>query len=148
MIRNLHAIDELFNILHCAREGARDGATSVTSMSAAFALEAIETMDTDAVKVSGECFGAGFEDFNFLHWEILRTREDSRPVIFGVICVVNSQGSLIVLMCIAFVVNNDITKVWTQTGMTTDCILKLSSLESKCPRRNVAGITQREQETL
>jgi flagellar biosynthesis/type III secretory pathway chaperone len=36
------AIDELFNALHCSWEGAPDGATTVTSGNAVFALEAIE----------------------------------------------------------------------------------------------------------
>jgi chromosome segregation ATPase len=47
------AIDELFNALHCSWGGAPDGATTVTSANAMFALDAIETGVGDLMAGAG-----------------------------------------------------------------------------------------------
>jgi hypothetical protein len=62
-----------------------------------------------------------FENFNFLHLEIRRTREKRFPVESGVVGVTAAKLSPTVGVCAAVIVNTNVTKVWTAVGMTTDC---------------------------
>jgi hypothetical protein len=91
-----------------------------------------------------------FEDFNFLHLETQRTREKRFPVQSGVVSVTAAKRlSEIVGVCVAAIVNsNVITKLWTESGITQDCLVHLFGLQRKSPRREVVWIPQREKKTL
>jgi hypothetical protein len=90
-----------------------------------------------------------FENFNFLHLEIRRTREKHSPVQSGVVRVNGAKAeSPTVRVCIAVIANTNVMKVGGPFGPTIDCLVLLFGLQRKSPRRVVARILQHEKETL
>jgi hypothetical protein len=60
-----------------------------------------------------------FENFNFLHLEILRTREKRLPVQSGVVGVTFAKdGCVTASVCVAVTGNTNVTIEWTQFGIT------------------------------
>jgi hypothetical protein len=98
---------------------------------------------------SRNCLVCDFEHFNFLHLEILRTREKRLPVQSGVVGVTAAKiARATVSACIAVIVNTNVIKACAPAGTTTDCQVLLFGLQRKPPRREVARILQPEKETL
>jgi hypothetical protein len=97
------------------------------------------------------CLVDDFEDFNFFELEIHRTRENRLPVQSGIVNV-NISGAIkisqIVGVCVAVIGNTNVTKVWTQSGMTKDCPVLLFGIQRKSSRRDVVRILQREKKTF
>jgi hypothetical protein len=90
-----------------------------------------------------------FENFNFLHVEIRRTREKRGRVQSGVVRVtVAKVASVAVTLSVAAIGNINVAKVWTGVETTIDCVVLLFSLQRKSPRRDFVRILQREKETL
>jgi hypothetical protein len=94
-------------------------------------------------------FVRDFENFNFLHLEMRRTREKRFPVQSGVVGVVLAKAvSVTIGGCAAVIPNTNVTKVWTAFGITIDCVVPFFGLQRKSPRREVVRILQCEKETL
>jgi hypothetical protein len=98
------------------------------------------------------CLLCDLENFNFFHLEMIQTRENDVPIQSSVIGVSAAKGSVTETVCMAVIGNNHvprrITKVWTMSGITNDCLVLHFGLQRKCPRRNVARILQCEKKTV
>jgi hypothetical protein len=84
------------------------------------------------------------EDFDFLDFEIFRTRENRFPVQPSVVDANTPKVSGTAGICVAIIANNHVTKVWTPGGKTTDCAVLHFGLQGKLPRRDVMWILQGE----
>jgi hypothetical protein len=72
-----------------------------------------------------------FENFNFRHLEIPRTREKRFSVQSGVIRVtVATAVSVTARVCVAFIANSTVIKVWTAVGVTIDCQVVFVGLDT------------------
>jgi hypothetical protein len=92
--------------------------------------------------------GCNLEDFNFLDWQIQRTRENDSRGQSGVVGVNSAKASVTVGVCVAVIGNTNATKAWTSIGRTIDCFVLLFGLQCKSPRWDVVRILQREKKTL
>jgi hypothetical protein len=80
------------------------------------------------------------EDFDFVHCEIARTRENSFPIQAGVGRVNAAKGTATVGVTAN---KNAIAKDWADRGITNDCSLLRFALQRKFPRREIVRILQR-----
>jgi hypothetical protein len=87
------------------------------------------------------------EDFDLLHAEMLRACENRVLLQSDVIAVNDPKRSETSGASIALIGNINVTKVWTQSGITPDCPPLHFGLQPKSPRRDVVRILQREKET-
>jgi hypothetical protein len=97
------------------------------------------------------CLVGDFENFNFLHLEIHRTREQCVPAqscVVGVTVIVAIKVGETVGVCVAVIANTNVTKVWTPVPTIHDCPVLLFGLQRKSARRDVVRILQREKESL
>jgi hypothetical protein len=70
-----------------------------------------------------------FENVNFLHSEIPRTRENRFPVQSGVVRpTVAKAVNGTARVCVAFIANSNIITVWTAVAVTIDCQVVLFGL--------------------
>jgi hypothetical protein len=82
-----------------------------------------------------------FENFNFLHLKIPRTREKRFPAQSGVVGVSLAKViSETVGVCVAVIGNNNVKKAWTVVGTTNDCPVLLFGLQRKSLCRDVVSI--------
>jgi hypothetical protein len=88
------------------------------------------------------------EDFDFLHCEIVRTRENSHAVQVGVVRVRVVKRTVTVGVCVAVIGNTNVTKAWTPLGATPDCFVLPFGHQRKFPRREIARILQRKKKTV
>jgi hypothetical protein len=75
--------------------------------------------------------------------EIVPTRENEIRVQSGVGGVRVDEASATVGVCVAVIGNTHVTipKDWTASGITIDCVVLLSGLRRKSPRRDVVRIS-------
>jgi hypothetical protein len=98
-----------------------------------------------------------FEDFDFLHCEILQTRENLPPIPAGVVRVTVAKRTVTAEkvtagtdgVSVAVIENTHvITKGRTYLGITIDCFVLLFGLQRKFSRREILRILQRKKKTL
>jgi hypothetical protein len=88
------------------------------------------------------------KNFDFLHREIARTRENRFPVQAGVIRVTATQITETAVAYVAVVGNAKVTEVWTVPGNILDCSVLRFGLQRKCPRQEIMRILQCEKKTF
>jgi hypothetical protein len=88
-----------------------------------------------------------FENFNFLHLELQRSREKRISIQSGVVGVTAAEESATSSAYVGAIANTDVTEVGTALARTIDCLLPFLCLQPKSPRGAVVRILQREKET-
>jgi hypothetical protein len=90
----------------------------------------------------------GLEDFDFLHSEKRGLRENSAPAQASVVRESAVKAAGTAGIGVAVIANITVIKVWTQRGITKDCLAFPFGLQRELARREMVRILQRKRKTL